>query len=166
LKYLKGNATVEENWRAIDLLKNADIQTNASFIIGVPDETKEEVMQTYDFIKRSRLDTVTVNRLIPFPGTPVWEYASKKGLVSEDMDWSRINQIILSERLSKEELSYLLKKFKKLCFVKRLKALPKSPWLREAPKIGFKFFMVRLIRIGRSLSRTVRRAFSNQKRYI
>lgn len=166
LKYLKGNVTVEENWKAIDLLKNAGIQTNATFIIGAPDETEEEVMQTYEFIKRSRLDTVTVNRLIPFPGTPVWEYASKKRLVSEDMDWSRINQTILSERLSANQLLRVLKKFKRLCFVKRLKALPRSPWLKEAPKIGFKLFVGRLFRISRSLSRTVRRTFSNQKRHI
>jgi radical SAM superfamily enzyme YgiQ (UPF0313 family) len=164
LKYLKGNATVEENWRAIDLLKNAGIQTNATFIIGAPDETEEEVMQTYNFIKRSRLDTVTVNRLIPFPGTPVWEYASEKGLVSETMDWEHINQTILSERLSTEELSYLLKKFKRLCYVKRLKGLVTSPWLKEAPEIGFKRLMVRLARMGRVLSRTVRKGLSDQKR--
>ena len=163
LKYLKGNATVEENWRAVDLLKNAGIQTNAAFIIGAPDETEEEVIQTYDFIKKSRLDTVTVNRLIPFPGTPVWEYALEKGLVSETMDWGRINQTILSERLSTEDLSYLLKKFKRLCYVKRIKGLARSPWLKEAPEILFKRLLVRLFRLGRILCRSDGKGFSAKK---
>ncbi len=146
LRYLKGNVSVNDNYKAIDLLKNAGIQTNAAFIIGAPDETEDEIMQTYDFIKKSRLDTVTVNRLIPFPGTPIWEYASKKGFVSEDMDWGRIGNTLLSETISAKKLNRILKKFRRLCLIKRLLALPKSPWLQEVPKIACNRFITKLLR--------------------
>ncbi|MEA3232369.1 MAG: radical SAM protein [Thermodesulfobacteriota bacterium] len=146
LRYLKGNVSLNENYKAIELLKNAGIQTNAAFIIGSPDETEDEIMQTYDFIKKSRLDTVTVNPLIPFPGTPIWEYASDKGLVSEDMEWGQIGRIVISEKLSAAQLHRILKKFKRLCLIKRLRALPKSPWLQEAPKIGWKRLITKFLR--------------------
>ena len=48
--------------------------------------------------------------LAPFPGTPVWDYALSRGLVSEDMDWSKLDfynnpeTIIFSEKLSRAEL--------------------------------------------------------------
>jgi radical SAM superfamily enzyme YgiQ (UPF0313 family) len=145
LRYLKGNIGVKDNIRAIQLLKNAGIQTNATFIIGSPQETYDEIMETYDFIKNSRLDTVTVNRLIPFPGTPIWDHALDKGLVSETMDWSRIGDTILSETIGKKEMDMILKKFKRLCLKKRLRALPKSPWLKEAPSIVFKRLLSRIM---------------------
>jgi hypothetical protein len=61
--------------------------------------------------------------LTPLPGTPVWELAKKRGLVSDFMDWSILREefnevadrhIIMSEALSREELSSLYMKFKRL----------------------------------------------------
>ena len=154
LNYLKGGSvTIEDNWRAVNLLKDSGIQTNATFIIGSPDETEEEIMQTYNFIKECRLDTVTVNRLVPFPGTAIWDYALKRNLVSTDMDWSKIYAINLSERLNLEHLTSLLKKIRRLCLIKRVKALPKSPWLSEAPRIVTSWYVGKTLRLVNSLTK-------------
>lgn len=149
LQYLKGNVTVRDNLKAINLLKDAGIQVNGDFIIGAPDETEDEIMQTYDFIKMSRVDFVDINILSPLPGTMVWEYSVKKNLVSDDMDWSRLNfkfnddestAITLSETLSYKQLCRIYKKFRRLRFIKTLKALPVTPWLNELPGLAFKRF--------------------------
>jgi anaerobic magnesium-protoporphyrin IX monomethyl ester cyclase len=160
LGYLKENVSVKDNWQAINFLKDAGIQANASFIIGAPDETEEEIMQTYDFIKKSRLDFVDIYTLTPFPGTPVWDYAAKKNLVSDDMDWSRLNvnldvnkdfAIFVSERLSRQQLLLIYKKFRKLRFYRMLKALPTSAWLRDLPKVASMVLFEKLLRILRTL---------------
>jgi len=135
LKYLKGSGSAEQNLDAVIMLKEAGIQANASFIIGAPDETLEEIMETYEFIRTSPLDAVSVMLLVAYPGTPVWDYAKERGLVSDDMDWRKLYRVILSEKLSAGEIHGLMKKFKRLCFKKRLKALPKSPWLADLPKV-------------------------------
>ncbi len=144
LRYLKGNVSVRENRTAIDLLKNAGIQTNASFVIGSPDETNDDIIKTYEFIRTSRLDFFDVYALTPLPGTPVWEYAKEKDLVSDVMDWSRLNvnfeknsnsAVILSKTLSRQDLILLYRKFRKLRFRRILKSLPTSPWLRDLPKM-------------------------------
>lgn len=142
LAYLKGGVTVEDNRRAVDLLKDQGIQVNGDFIIGAPQETEDEIMQTYEFIKNSRLDFVDVNVLAPLPGTPVWEYALKRNLVTEDMDWERLNfkfgkrgqdAVVLSETLSQARLAKLLGRFQRLRAVKFLKAIRSSPWRTEMP---------------------------------
>jgi radical SAM superfamily enzyme YgiQ (UPF0313 family) len=147
LQYLKGGVTVQDNWNAINLLKKVGIQANGDFIIGAPYETREEIMMTYDFIRRSGVDFVDVNVLSPLPGTVLWEYAIKRKLVSDDMNWDRLNfkfkendpsSLILSETVSYEEMRILYKKFKQLRIRKIIKALPKTPWLRELPGVIWK----------------------------
>lgn len=122
LKYLKGETiSVANHTNAINILKKYKIEPSASFIIGSPTETKREIIKTLDFIKKSQLRGFAVNILTPFPGTPVWEYAKKKGLVSEKMDWNILDvdfaknhqkAVILSEKISRDDLYQLFLKFK------------------------------------------------------
>ncbi|MDD5221822.1 MAG: radical SAM protein, partial [Patescibacteria group bacterium] len=89
-KFLKGDlVTVKDNMDAINYLKKYNLQVSASFIIGSPDETREEIMDTLNFIKKSKLDSFDVYALLPLPGTPIWEYALGRRLVSNDMDWNK-----------------------------------------------------------------------------
>jgi radical SAM superfamily enzyme YgiQ (UPF0313 family) len=122
LRYLKGGSvSVEDNYNAVKILHKYGIAANASFIIGSPDETKEEILDTYNFIKTSGLDFVDVFVLTPFPGTPVWEYAKSIGVVQDDMDWDRLNiyflkvtdPVLVSSRIGKEEMTRLYKKFQR-----------------------------------------------------
>ena len=142
LDYLKGGVTVAQNESAINLFKDAGIQTNADFIFGAPDETLDEIEQTYRFIKKSRIDLFDVDIFSPLPGTLVWEYAKKRNLVFDKMDWGRLNYkfnqdtrtaIHLSEHLTYEQLLRMNRKFKRLRTIRTLIALPRSPWLNELP---------------------------------
>lgn len=123
LQYLKGDSvSVEQNEKAIKTLQKHGLTVSGSFIIGSPTETEKEIMQTYRFIQRSRLDGGETYVLLPFPKTPVWKCAEEKGDLTEFMDWNRFeiyfedvpNRILLSETLSRSELLGLLLKFKKL----------------------------------------------------
>jgi len=129
LKYLKGGSvSVGHNRMAIELCNNAGFRVVGSFVIGHPSETKHDMMDTYKFIKKNKLHYADVYVLTPFPGTPIWDYAKKRGLVSDDMDWSRLRMdfrenfkkaIILSECLSREQLISIHRKFYRLLEIKR-----------------------------------------------
>jgi len=160
LQYLKGNVTVKDNWNAIMLLKNAGIQVNGDFIIGAPDETEEEIMLTYEFIKSAPLDLVDINILSPLPGTPIWEYAVERKLITNDMNWGTLNfkfrnngasSVILSERLTPRQLNRIHRKFARLRLLKILKALPGSPWLDELPGMAFKLLKEKLLMVAHSV---------------
>lgn len=86
----KGAATVEGNMRAAALCRNAGMRVGGSFIIGSPGETRGEILETLDFIRKSGIIGGDVYVLTPYPGTEVWEYALRQGIVSEDMEWGRL----------------------------------------------------------------------------
>ena len=139
LRYLKGGVTVKDNWTAVNLLKDAGMQVNGDFIIGAPEETEEEIMQTYDFIKKSRLDFVDINLLSPLPGTAIWDYCIKRKLIDENIPWDafqfKSTALILSQTLTGDKLDRIYKKFQRLRLYKTVKAIPGTPWLDELPKI-------------------------------
>ena len=146
LYYLKGKTvTVKDNRRAIELLTSAGIKANASFIIGSPDETEKEMMDTYDFIRKSKLSFVDIYVLTPYPGTPVWDFAKSRDLVSDDMDWSKLNvnfdvnhanAIILSETMNRERLYQVYKKFRRQRLVRNIRSLITHPMLLDLPKVA------------------------------
>lgn len=121
LNYLKGGTvTVADNVRAVCLIKKYGMRVHGSFIIGAPKETRESIMDTFNFIKKNDLDEIFINILTPLPGTPLWDYEESRGLVSNDMDWDKLklkfaddyeNAIIVSEVLSREELIKIFKMF-------------------------------------------------------
>jgi len=85
----KTGVTVEVNQRSIDLLHDQGILVNCSFIFGFPDESYGEMKKTLKFIERNKhkLAGIGFYPLLPFAGTPYWEMALERGIVSLDMDW-------------------------------------------------------------------------------
>jgi len=146
LNYLKGKTvTVEDNNRAIQLLTSAGIKANASFVIGSPTETEEEMMDTYDFIRKSKLSFVDIYVLTPYPGTPIWDYAKSRNLVSDNMDWNILNvnfevnhtnAIILSETVGRKRLYQIYKKFRRQRLVRNIRSLATHPMLLDLPKVA------------------------------
>ena len=93
--YKEGKVTVARNQMALDLCFQYGIKVEGSFIIGAPMETVEDLLATYTFIfdnyKQRKLSFAAINILTPYPGTEVWSYAKARDLVSDNMDWSRLD---------------------------------------------------------------------------
>jgi radical SAM superfamily enzyme YgiQ (UPF0313 family) len=146
LSWLKGTGiSVEHNRNAVRLLRQKGIMANASFVIGAPDETEAEILDTYKFIKSEKVSLFDTYVLTPFPGTPVWQIALERGLVSEDeqMDWSRLNvnfgvdpqkAIILSETLSRRQLIRIYKKFQRYRLLHNASNIWQHPMLSDLPR--------------------------------
>ncbi len=146
LKYLKmDSVTVEDNNYAINVLKSSGLKVNATFIIGSPTETREEILQTLDFIKHSKLDSFEAYVMLPLPNTPVWDDAKKKGVVNDYMNWDEFEidfqddpgkRVAVSD-LNRDELLGLLESFKD----ERKKRLAKRLLLQGIfhPRKAFKF---------------------------
>lgn len=148
LRFLKtGNVTVEQNHQAINIIKSEGIFANASFVIGSPNESEKQVMATYRFIKNSRLDLFDIYFLTPYPGTPIWDIALKKGIVSNDMpDWSRLdvnayrdfNKVVfVSEKIPHRRLIELYQKFRLLRFLRNFIKVWRHPLLHMVPRVAF-----------------------------
>lgn len=122
LKKFNRKVTSQENQGAINLLKKYFI-VKGGFILGAPEETLEDLQQTYDFITSSNLDGGGAGLAIPYPNTPWWDYALQKGLVSKDMDFSKLHfaqdfyaadeSKILAENIPKDEFLKIARKIQR-----------------------------------------------------
>lgn len=156
LTYLKGKAfSVAKNHQAVQILRKHGIAANASFVIGSPEETLNEVMQTFQFIKKSQLCLVDTYVLTPYPGTAMWEYALSHNLVSNAMDWERLNvnfevnydkAIIFSQILSRDEIIKIYKKFRRQRFRRNIRNIWGHPFLIDLPKMAFNTIRERIYR--------------------
>lgn len=92
LDIMEKRTTVEENLNAIRLCYKYNIFTVVGLVIGMPGETEETIEETI-----SNLSTVVPDNInIPFevyinfvqaiPGTPVYEYAKRLGLIGQSLD--------------------------------------------------------------------------------
>lgn len=153
LAYLKGNnISVNDHINAITTFRRQGIEPHASFIIGSPQESREDILQTLSFIKENRLMKFDLYVLTPFPGTPVWEYAKARNLVSEDMDWDILNvnfksncdrAIILSEKLTGDQIYRLYSLFIK--YKKKMRNKAKMKRIRERLKLLLRGVLATLV---------------------
>ncbi|MCP8312122.1 MAG: B12-binding domain-containing radical SAM protein [Candidatus Methylarchaceae archaeon HK01B] len=60
-----------------------------SFIIGAPDETREEIRNTFAFAQQIDIDIPLFHPLEIQPGTPLWMELSSQGLLNEDEHWEK-----------------------------------------------------------------------------
>lgn len=60
--------------------KKRRIKLSAFFITGFPDETLEEIRDTFNFASKCNLDTANFYFPTPLPGSPLWTQAEKENL--------------------------------------------------------------------------------------
>ncbi len=55
-------------------------------IVGLPQQTRESIVATYDLIQRYQPDTIGVTIITPYPGTPLYDEGIRKGWI-ESQRW-------------------------------------------------------------------------------
>ncbi len=92
LQFLKkGSARVQDNQRVLDMTNKYGIGVGGQFMIGTPGETEEDLKQTIEFIKSNKMSHVHLAITNPMLGTELWDICEKKGLVSTDIDWRKLD---------------------------------------------------------------------------
>ncbi|MEO8602924.1 MAG: radical SAM protein [bacterium] len=88
LDRLKKEQTLEEVVTAVNAAKNAGIEiVHGFFVVGSPDETEEDMRETFRFASKLRVDSFGFNRLCVYRGTPLWSEYVRRGLVNDAEDW-------------------------------------------------------------------------------
>ncbi len=111
-KYRKGYNKEQIVW-AFKLAKEAGIKTLASFLIGLPEETKKMIEDTISFSKQLDPDFASFSFAVPRFGTKLRESALDLNLIGADekiMDQSGYKITMGTNVLSKEEMQRLKRK--------------------------------------------------------
>lgn len=90
LDRLKKDQTLEQVKYAIDEAKRQGIEkVHGFFVVGCPDETEEDILESFRFASRLNLDSFGFNRLCAYRGTPLWDEYVSRGLIDDKKDWDK-----------------------------------------------------------------------------
>lgn len=91
LNFLRKGTTVEQNYQAAHICKSLGIRVWANFMLGIPTETKDEVMDTVKMIRRIKPYVSSPAFYTPHPGSDLFEFCIKKdlSLITKHEDYKR-----------------------------------------------------------------------------
>ena len=75
------NLDLDKAAAIIDRTSRAGIITGGYFMLGLPGETREEMLRTIDFAVRSRLDSASFFKATPYPGSAFYDEAEAAGRI-------------------------------------------------------------------------------------
>ena len=79
LKLINKRETVETHIRAIEIIKQYDIDIKAFLMSHLPGEDQSTVDETVRFVRDQPIDCYTVSTFVPFPGTDIWQHPERYG---------------------------------------------------------------------------------------
>ena len=174
LDRLKKDQTLEQVEAAVANAKKSGIEiVHGFFVVGNPDETAEEMRETFRFAARLPLDTFGFNRLCVYRGTPLWHEYVRRGLVNDNADWykyfkcSSIDPTVLNgetiHQIRRDGLRYLIA-YKFLHYpiqtLKLLRRFSRYMPLKDIARLLLKPFMGN--RSGQTRAETMSRAVEHQ----
>ncbi|MFO7559398.1 MAG: radical SAM protein [Desulfobacterales bacterium] len=84
LKKLNKGIQLQQAITVFHLTKKYRMSTLAYFMIGNPDETMDDILSTFNFMKVLKADYVHLTILTPFPGTKIYLDGLKNGIIKKD----------------------------------------------------------------------------------
>lgn len=102
--------TLEQSLKFNEAAKKAKLRVHGCFMVGNPGETKETMIETLNFAKKLRLDTVQFFPLMLYPGTEAYEWAKRNNFIKarDYSEWLKVdgrhNCVLSTDKVTKEEL--------------------------------------------------------------
>jgi anaerobic magnesium-protoporphyrin IX monomethyl ester cyclase len=91
MKIINKGETVAQNVAAVKLAKKHGFKVMASFILGLPTETKEERKMAYQLAKDLDLDYAKFNNATPYPGTALYDIAVAEGSLNAGPNYENLS---------------------------------------------------------------------------
>ena len=136
LRYLKDSISLEDNKRAVALLKQYGFIVNASFVVGSPNETLADAQETLRFIQDSSFDGVEMYTFTPYPGTSAFK---KEFMVRKWNEFDVFNrEMIFGGVMTDSELQQVYSEFEKIKRKKNLVYLIKR-LIRDPLRVKYLF---------------------------
>ena len=110
LKNINKHINLDEVKNVVRLLKKIGIGSHATYMFGLPGETKESMRRTMEFAFTLGTDTAQFSVAIPYPGTRFHEMAEKEGWLKATKweDYSGQDAVLEYPNLSGAEISKMM----------------------------------------------------------
>jgi anaerobic magnesium-protoporphyrin IX monomethyl ester cyclase len=112
LNYYNKRITPKQSENAVKTAKKARVDVVAgSFIIGAPDETREEIWNTVKFAQRVPIDIPQFNILGAHPGNDIWNEFVAKGFLDPEKWWEKgvaVSEVYPYAKVSRDEIMQIM----------------------------------------------------------
>lgn len=88
LEVIDKKITLEQAEKAVRAAKDAGLETECYFMIGLPTETEDDIKKSIDFAIRLNPDYCKFALTIPLPGTPMFDQMEQKGQI-KTKEWEK-----------------------------------------------------------------------------
>ena len=145
LNIIKKDITLEQIENAFKWTRRAGIETLASFMIGLPTETKEEALKTIDLAIKINADYAQWQKTTPFPGTELYDICEKYGKILTK-DWTKFtawnNIVYVTSGRTKEDILEIERLAFRRFYLRPSYILKRLPmFFKLSPKKVFNLFL-------------------------
>ena len=109
LNNVNKQTTINKVKKAFELARNYDMRTIASVVLGMPGDSRENILKTIKFVKNLNPSYAVFSLATPYPGTPFYKQAVSENLIKVN-DWSKytlLNPVLNTMDCSLDELKKL-----------------------------------------------------------
>ncbi len=104
LNRFRKETTIDENKRAIDMLKNNGMVAEAQFIMGLENETKETIEETYALARMWNPDMANWNMYTPWPFSELFEELKDRVEVRDYSKYNFVTPIMQPDEIEREDV--------------------------------------------------------------
>lgn len=132
LDLFKKDTEVAQSKQAIDLINGADIVSETSFVLGMPDDTPESIEQTIELAKHYNPDMAFFLAIAPWPYAELYPELEPYVATRDYSKYNLVEPVIKPKNMTVEELERQLGKASQKFFMHKFQNLDKlSPWKQE-----------------------------------
>ncbi|MCE5297280.1 MAG: B12-binding domain-containing radical SAM protein [Euryarchaeota archaeon] len=109
IKSVAKGLTTDTHVQAVNNIKKWGGNAGGTFVIGLPDQTEEEILEFPTYAKKIGLTSTAYGIATPFPSTRFYDDLNAQGLIYED-DWNRFDEmhsVFRSDHISGEHVEEL-----------------------------------------------------------
>jgi anaerobic magnesium-protoporphyrin IX monomethyl ester cyclase len=132
LDLFKKDTLVEQSKQAIDLINGADIVSETSFVLGMPDDTPESIAETVELAKHYNPDMGFFLAIAPWPYAELYPELEKYVATKDYRKYNLVEPVIKPKNMTLEELERELGKASQKFFMHKFQHLYElSSWKQE-----------------------------------
>src|SRR6185369_17665623 len=126
------NTKVEQSKAAIDIINNADIVSETSFVLGMPDDTPESIARTVELAKHYNPDMAFFLAIAPWPYADIYPQLKEHVATLDYRKYNLVEPVIKPRNMTMEELGRELGNASRKFFMHKFQNLHRlTPWKQE-----------------------------------
>ncbi|EKE23007.1 MAG: hypothetical protein ACD_6C00644G0001, partial [uncultured bacterium] len=118
--------------QAIDLINSADIVSETSFVLGMPDDTPESIARTIELAKQYNPDMAFFLAIAPWPYAELYPELEPYVATKDYRKYNLVEPVVKPKKMTLEELERALGKAAQRFYMHKFRNLDKlTPWKQE-----------------------------------